>query len=777
MKNHGTNIILQNNYILLFWGFTRKNMKNMKIKNIFTLILFYGIITNAQELVTHYKFDNTLLDETDNDYDLTKSGNFDVIYVTGKDGVGSTAISGFGVSDFLHTTKNLSINGNDSRTFSAWVETAESTWVASKCIMAHGENKMNSKFNLLISGEIKRSDPRPISIIGTSALDEEDDNWIHLVVTYKDNVATLYVNGEVELVSEPGSNNFGPTGIDTTESQLRIGNYFYILEQADQWAIDDVRIYDKGLTAEQVEALYQGDPVSRNVTFTATINNNWANSGNWDSGTEPSPSDNVFIPADKNPKIEASSGFSVKDLTVDSSATLTIVSGSSLIVNGNSSGDIIYNRTIPTTGVSTVNFNLISSPVVGQDIDGFVSNEELETGNGSNVGLGDYNNATPGWSYYQFGSTGSGNFTSGDGRSVALGSLSSDDYISFTGTLNVENNGVDVTLTTGVNNFNLIGNPYPSYIPANLNADKDNNILDINDQNLSEKTLWLWNAANGSYNQINQTSSAMYIAPAQGFFVSASAGNTAFSFEENMQSHQTDTFQKISSSARPELTIEMTNGIDTRDTDIFYIDGTTTGFDNGYDSSIFGGVANNFAIYTHAVANGTGRNLGIQSLPTNNYENMIIPIGVNAVSGTTISIDASTKNFPAAINIYLEDKKDSSFTLLGADSKFSTTLETDFNEIGRFYLHTTSSSLSTGDSLINNNISVYTSSRGNLRIVGIQNGAAKVCLYNLLGKQLLNISFEGNGVNNIALPNFNRGAYLVQLETELGIINKKIILE
>ena len=59
----------------------------------------------------------------------------------------------------------------------------------------------------------------------------------------------------------------------------------------------------------------------------------------------------------------------------------------------------------------------------------------------------------------------------------------------------------------------------------------------------------------------------------------------------------------------------MTDGTDTRGADIFYIEGTTTGFDNGYDSSIFEGAANEFAIYTHAVANGNGRNLGIQSLP------------------------------------------------------------------------------------------------------------------------------------------------------------------
>ena len=79
-----------------------------------------------------------------------------------------------------------------------------------------------------------------------------------------------------------------------------------------------------------------------------------------------------------------------------------------------------------------------------------------------------------------------------------------------------------------------------------------------------------------------------------------------------MQSHQgSDSFQRLTT--RPEIELTLSNGTATRNADIYYLEGTTTGWDNGYDSSIFGGVANEFAIYTHTVANGNGRNLGIQS--------------------------------------------------------------------------------------------------------------------------------------------------------------------
>ncbi|MDB2625382.1 T9SS type A sorting domain-containing protein [Flavobacteriaceae bacterium] len=449
------------------------------------------------------------------------------------------------------------------------------------------------------------------------------------------------------------------------------------------------------------------------------------------------------------------------------SGSVTISNGGSLIAtDGSVTGNITYNRTLATT-----NWYLISSPVEGQDIDTFVAAEGLASGtNGSNLGLSDYNNTTPGWEYYQNGASGTGNFTSGDGRSIKLASTGD---VSFTGTINTSD--VTVAMTSNSNGFNLVGNPYPSYVAGNENADGTNNILTINSANLTENTLWFWNQSTGSYNQINQASTAFQIAPAQGFFVSAT-GSVNLSITEAMQSHQgTDSFQRLTT--RPEIALSLSNGTAIRNADIYYIEGTTTGWDNGYDSSIFGGVTNEFAIYTHAVANGNGRNLGIQSLPPINYENMIIPVGINAESGTPITIDASTNNFPSGINIYLEDKQDNSFTLLEAGSNFSLTPENSLSGIGRFYLHTTSGVLSADDFDTNNNISIYTSSNDNLRIVGVQNGTSTVRLYNILGKEMLKISFEGNGVNDINLNTIPMGIYIVKLTTENGVLNRKIIIQ
>ena len=571
-------------------------------------------------------------------------------------------------------------------------------------------------------------------------------------VTYTVSFKIYHTEGNVKARIYAGNyRNYSDNG--STESWQTL-TYDFTPTSTDSYDIG-LRFYDQnGFDGSEVVYV---DDFKVSVNWTGSSSSDWASVNNWNGGSSPSSIDNIFIPSGLSNYPIATSAVTVNSVIMES--------GTSLIAQSTFTGTVTYNRTLATT-----KWYLVSSPVVGQDIDAFVASEGLASGTGSNLGLSDYNNTTPGWTYYQNGASGTGSFTSGDGRSIKLAAAGD---VSFTGTINTSD--VFVAVTSNSNGFNLVGNPYPSYVAGNENADGTNNILTINSANLTENTLWFWNQSTDSYNQINQASAAFQIAPAQGFFVSAT-GSVNLSITETMQSHQgTDSFQRLTT--RPEIELTLSNDSATRNADIYYIEETTTGWDNGYDSSIFGGVANEFAIYTHAVANGNGRNLGIQSLPPNNYENMIIPVGINAEAGTAITIDAATNNFPSGINIYLEDKQDNSFTLLEADSNFSFTPENNLDGIGRFYLHTTSGVLSADNFATNNNISIYTSSKDNLRIAGVQNGTATVRLYNILGKEVLNTSFVGSGVNNIKVNDIPIGIYIVKLTTENGTLNRKIIIQ
>jgi len=244
-----------------------------------------------------------------------------------------------------------------------------------------------------------------------------------------------------------------------------------------------------------------------------------------------------------------------------------------------------------------------------------------------------------------------------------------------------------------------------------------------------------------------------------------------------MQSHQSaDTFQKSSSGAYPQINLFVTEGSLTRKCKIVYKSGRTTSFDKGFDGSIFGGGDHSFAIYTEAVANSQGRKLGIQSLPNSDYENMVVPVGVNAMSGKTITITAQAQNLPEGINVFLEDKNLNTFTqLTGENANYQVELTEDVSGIGRFYIHTTSSSLSIHIKKDLKDVSLY-KHHENIRLRGVL-GEARILVYTILGQQILQETFTGASINDIPLPKLNNGIYIVRLETEKGSLSKKIVLE
>ena len=216
--------------------------------------------------------------------------------------------------------------------------------------------------------------------------------------------------------------------------------------------------------------------------------------------------------------------------------SVTMASGSSLIANSTFSGNITYNRNLANT-----DWYLVSSPVTGQDIDTFVSAEGLASGtNNNNMGLASYDNTSAAWSYHQSDASVSGDFALGSGRSIKLAAAGD---ISFTGTMPVEN--VSIAIPSNTNGYNLVGNPYPSHISIN-------DIINTNTASLTEGTLWIWdNYKGGYYATFNLATPTSYIAPAQGFFVKSN-GTNSLSISEAMQSHQSDSFLRLSSE-RPEI--------------------------------------------------------------------------------------------------------------------------------------------------------------------------------------------------------------------------------
>ncbi|WP_144896092.1 T9SS type A sorting domain-containing protein [Lutibacter sp. Hel_I_33_5] len=432
-------------------------------------------------------------------------------------------------------------------------------------------------------------------------------------------------------------------------------------------------------------------------------------------------------------------------------------------------GDFIYKVNIPET-----DWHLISSPVVGEQFDDTWNdaNSINTAGAGNNEAVASYINTSDAdgdWVYYQ---DGAGATTFGAGIGYSTKRTSAGEY-TFNGgfpvspinpTISASNIGTPAT----ENRWTLVGNPFPAHV--NIATFLSVNATPLKD---SHENVYVWNAATGLYEPLTTG----HIHPGQGFFVNSNVVSTTVTFTKAMQSDQNGiTFYRTATN--PSITLMMSDGTNTGSTEINYLADKTTGLDPRYDSGTFTGQSTSFQIYTHLVSDSKGINFMKQALPIDNYENMVIPVGLNAAAGKEITFSAEDLNLPTDLKVFLEDRETNTFTRLDeANSSYKITTSSALKGIGRFYMHTSRNSLTTKDVVLDN-VSIYKTNGNTLRIVGVQqNSKTSLKLFNIVGKQVLSTSFTSNGVKDISLPKLASGVYLIQLQTDKGRLNKKIILE
>lgn len=501
--------------------------------------------------------------------------------------------------------------------------------------------------------------------------------------------------------------------------------------------------------------------------WTGTTNTDWATATNWSSGSVPTASDNVDIPSApaNQPIIGASTGASVNNVTIEGS--LNIANGGSLKVAGTSTGNITYNLAILDT-----NWHLVSSPVVGEEYNNdWITANSIALGSGNNRAISTYDNGSPDidtddggpdtatdhWRYFQA-SNNPVTFTSGIGYSNKR--TASGNY-NFTGTFPT----TDITpaISQSTNNWNLLGNPYPSYINIATFLTENTNKLAA-----AYNAVYVWNGTN--YTDLTTG----YIHPGQGFFVHADVALDVATFTEAMQSHQTGvTFYKNNN---PNIQLLISNGKATKTTEVSFEDGKTLGLDSGFDIGLFDGVATNLSVYSHLVRNNEGISFQKQSLPLNKITFTTIPLGIKADANKELTFSIKSENLPSNIKVYLEDKFTEKLILLSSNKEdYKITPSEKLNGTGRFYLHTSSTVLNI-DNFNTELLSIFKKDKTTIRITGVK-GNTTIKLYNIQGKEILQSFFNAEGFKDFSVMNITTGIYIVTVQTENSILKKKIILE
>ena len=403
--------------------------------------------------------------------------------------------------------------------------------------------------------------------------------------------------------------------------------------------------------------------------WTGTTSSDWADVSNWSTGAVPTSSDNVFIDGTftNEPSISSTDAVAKtvivttgNTLTIDETSSLT-VSGdftntgtvtlnstaddySSLIVTGTASGDIVYNRYVnvydDTLGGG---WDLVCSPV-GMSIADFI------TANGSNIQvLGDnyafsqFNNATGQWERYAT-ALQTGNFEAGKGYSMATTGGST---VAFTGAMQTADQSINIINNNGLNGvgrrWNLVSNPFPSYINGNAAAGT-NNFMDANSAVIDSEFLAVygWNGSSYTiYNNLTGTDTdtpAFSIAPGQGFWVAAaSESEVALNFTAAMRT-TTGTGDFVSS---PQLltynvAVKLYNGeIEKAATNFYFRDGLSLDLDPGYDAAAFN---QSMALSTRLPQGSQETAFGINAMGMDAMQNTRVPLEIRQNAGQAFRV-------------------------------------------------------------------------------------------------------------------------------------------
>lgn len=495
----------------------------------------------------------------------------------------------------------------------------------------------------------------------------------------------------------------------------------------------------------------------------------------------------------KNLKVDPGAGIVVKetgaitvngDLTTSNNVILKSDSKnySSLIVSGEVKGTAKYTRQVQiTTAMGVASHEvLISAPVTGESFKMFrAANKNIVSNAINSLFLfGPFNKIKGAFTLYS--NTENDPFKAATGYKAAATNNGS---FTFTGTVNTKEIKKDI-LNSGpaYTEWNLIGNPYPSYI--NLS-----DFLAANNSQFASTSAGIygydtevsegWRIHNLAYLTLYPNTK---IKPGQGFMVASKTGGATVSFRPSMRSvGNSDDFVVSKDTIAKNvgyLKLNLNNGILNYNTDFYFNDQSTKGLDPGYDAGVYGGKAPDFAIYSHLVENNTGLDMAVQSLAyTDLSKDTIIPLGINSSKGQEITVSIAEAILPEETEVFLEDMLTNTFTLLNTNN-YTFFTDKNVSKTGRFFLHVTNSTLLFGSDT-DSSPQLFTINGSHiLHIKGMIAPDTALTIYDLEGRLMLSNQLqEGTNTNKIDISILSGGIYIVKLRTGSIEKIKKILLK
>ena len=525
----------------------------------------------------------------------------------------------------------------------------------------------------------------------------------------------------------------------------------------------------------------------------ASGNTAWTTASNWSSGSVPDSNDIIHIhEGNAIPQISTAS-VEIASLNIKNNGSLTITKDGQLTVSGevtNASGSLTIESDSDESGsliaksasTPTITYNnyinsgewkLIGLPVTGEVVNDIDDNLATNSGK-SAIGYWDNDKAGgAGWVTFNTGSTDANELVPTRGYEIYR---SSSGTVSFTGTMLNENQTQAITTESGTNgNWNLVGNPYPSYVRmTDDSGDTTNNFLKVNASAIDDTAEAVYGWDGSSYDIYDHDDDASgrpdLIAPGTGFFIYA-ASDTNVSFTEAMQVHnggagfRGSLANGLQISRKANVTIKMQDEFLSKNLRILFNDKSSVGLDRGGDIRAF--PFGESHIYMQLLEGHQDVDFAKQSLPFNKMTETTIPLGIKT-PGSKMVLNFVENTLPDYIDMYLEDTKENTF------KKITDGFEINFDEayegLGRFYLHFT-------DQLIpelptDDNLRIYKGLDSDVMVMGSvgKNYSAKV--YDYSGRLIKEVNFN----HKTKINDLDSKMKILRIESEEGLTIKKFKL-
>jgi hypothetical protein len=638
---------------------------------------------------------------------------------------------------------------------------------------------------------------------GGSYANQDQSNSMWIISHRKDGVWTTLAQGQGGWIDdgifEWGGPNFDPIEADALRVQVYsdgTNNLVSIHLRARGGIANNNNDSSTTPKATLIQYLSPGNSCGINIPANSMLycDGSWIYS---DGPDESSGTTNTII-ADDIYVINADEKVEINDLEIYSGATVIIKEGasltvkgdlinngdlilesistkySSLIVEGSSTGNVSYKRHVNAFNGSTGN-DLVSSPFSGETFGDFSTANPNIFENPTNTSqklFGPFNEVSGSYSTYDSSLNINTLIEKGVGYRAARDASEDITYgttLTFNG--NVETGSVSLPIsesTSAFSGWNLVGNPYPSYIDFDTFFNLNKTQLDV----AAYQAIYGYdgNASNG-WTILNNVTTNQLIAPGQGFFVKSKTGGGTVTFTPAMRTNGTsDDFilGRTQTSHFGHLNLELRTNESSFDTDFYFNSNASAGLDPGYDAALYAGNLPDLAIFSYLVQNNDGTAFAIQTLSQNDMENVIIPLGVNANQGQEITISIFETDIPDSISIYLEDTLNNTLTLLNSDDYVFTT-NSDLSGGGRFYLRFQAVGLSTPESL-KENISIRFNNRDKtVEITGQIENTTHLKLYDINGRTIISDSLDiSSTIQTIDVSNLTGGIYIVELISNIN---------